>query len=39
MIHPRMATMLSVILTDAGVAPETLFGGTVYGPTSTETMN
>ncbi|MGA3029339.1 MAG: bifunctional ornithine acetyltransferase/N-acetylglutamate synthase [Candidatus Limnocylindrales bacterium] len=25
MIHPRMATMLSVILTDAGVAPETLF--------------
>jgi len=21
------------------VAPETLFGGTVYGPTSTETMN
>jgi glutamate N-acetyltransferase/amino-acid N-acetyltransferase len=26
MIHPRMATMLSVILTDAGVAPATLHG-------------
>ncbi|HEX7591382.1 MAG TPA: bifunctional ornithine acetyltransferase/N-acetylglutamate synthase [Candidatus Limnocylindrales bacterium] len=26
MIHPRMATMLSVILTDAGVAPATLNG-------------
>jgi glutamate N-acetyltransferase/amino-acid N-acetyltransferase len=26
MIHPRMATMLSVILTDAPVAPETLWG-------------
>jgi len=26
MIHPRMATMLSVILTDANVAPETLWG-------------
>jgi glutamate N-acetyltransferase/amino-acid N-acetyltransferase len=26
MIHPRMATMLSVILTDAAVAPDTLFG-------------
>ena len=26
MIHPRMATMLSVILTDASVAPATLFG-------------
>ena len=26
MIHPRMATMLSVILTDADVAPETLWG-------------
>jgi glutamate N-acetyltransferase/amino-acid N-acetyltransferase len=25
MIHPRMATMLSIILTDAGVAPDTLF--------------
>ena len=26
MIHPRMATMLSVILTDANVAPEILWG-------------
>ena len=26
MIHPRMATMLSVILTDAAVAPDTLYG-------------
>ena len=26
MIHPRMATMLSVIATDADVAPETLWG-------------
>jgi glutamate N-acetyltransferase/amino-acid N-acetyltransferase len=26
MIHPRMATMLSVVLTDASVAPATLFG-------------
>jgi glutamate N-acetyltransferase/amino-acid N-acetyltransferase len=26
MIHPRMATMLSVILTDATVVPETLWG-------------
>jgi glutamate N-acetyltransferase / amino-acid N-acetyltransferase len=26
MIHPRMATMLSVILTDAAAAPETLWG-------------
>jgi glutamate N-acetyltransferase/amino-acid N-acetyltransferase len=26
MIHPRMATMLSVILTDASVAPDTLYG-------------
>jgi len=26
MIHPRMATMLSVVLTDASVAPTTLFG-------------
>jgi glutamate N-acetyltransferase/amino-acid N-acetyltransferase len=26
MIHPQMATMLSVILTDAAVAPETLWG-------------
>jgi glutamate N-acetyltransferase/amino-acid N-acetyltransferase len=26
MIHPKMATMLSVILTDASVAPATLFG-------------
>jgi len=26
MIHPRMATMLSLILTDASVAPATLFG-------------
>ncbi|MGZ6273292.1 MAG: bifunctional ornithine acetyltransferase/N-acetylglutamate synthase [Candidatus Limnocylindrales bacterium] len=26
MIHPRMATMLSVIVTDAGASPATLFG-------------
>jgi glutamate N-acetyltransferase/amino-acid N-acetyltransferase len=26
MIHPRMATMLSVLLTDAGAAPDTLYG-------------
>ena len=26
MIHPRMATMLAVVLTDAAVAPETLWG-------------
>jgi len=26
MIHPRMATMLSVVLTDAAVSPETLWG-------------
>ena len=26
MIHPRMATMLSIILTDAAAAPETLWG-------------
>ena len=26
MIHPRMATMLSVILTDANASPATLFG-------------
>ncbi len=26
MIHPRMATMLSVVLTDASVAPATLHG-------------
>lgn len=26
MIHPRMATMLSVVLTDASAAPDTLFG-------------
>ena len=26
MIHPRMATMLSVVLTDAAVAPEVLWG-------------
>ncbi|MEA2630045.1 MAG: glutamate N-acetyltransferase / amino-acid N-acetyltransferase [Chloroflexota bacterium] len=26
MIHPRMATMLSIVLTDAAVAPETLWG-------------
>jgi len=26
MIHPRMATMLSVVLTDAGDAPDTLYG-------------
>jgi glutamate N-acetyltransferase/amino-acid N-acetyltransferase len=26
MIHPRMATMLGVVLTDAGAAPDTLYG-------------
>ncbi len=26
MIHPRMATMLSVVLTDAAAAPDTLYG-------------
>jgi glutamate N-acetyltransferase / amino-acid N-acetyltransferase len=26
MIHPRMATMLAVLLTDAAIAPETLWG-------------
>ena len=26
MIHPRMATMLSVVLTDASAAPDTLYG-------------
>ena len=26
MIHPRMATMLSIVLTDATVAPEVLWG-------------
>src|SRR5258705_5337420 len=26
MIHPRMATMLSIVLTDANVAPEVLWG-------------
>ena len=43
MIHPRMATMLSVVLTDAAVAPETLWGllrpAAVRGPgTSSRSM-
>ena len=37
MIHPRMATMLSVILTDAGVAPETLWG--LLRPAAVRTWN
>jgi glutamate N-acetyltransferase/amino-acid N-acetyltransferase len=37
MIHPRMATMLSVILTDAPVAPETLWG--LLRPAAARTWN
>ncbi|MEO8571578.1 MAG: bifunctional ornithine acetyltransferase/N-acetylglutamate synthase [Chloroflexota bacterium] len=37
MIHPRMATMLSVILTDAAVAPETLWG--LLRPAAARTWN
>ena len=37
MIHPRMATMLSVVLTDATVAPETLWG--LLRPAAARTWN
>ena len=37
MIHPRMATMLSVILTDAAAAPETLWG--LLRPAAARTWN
>jgi glutamate N-acetyltransferase/amino-acid N-acetyltransferase len=37
MIHPRMATMLSVILTDAGVPPEVLWG--LLRPAAARTWN
>ena len=37
MIHPRMATMLSVILTDAAVAPETLWS--LLRPAAARTWN
>ncbi len=37
MIHPQMATMLSVILTDAAVAPETLWG--LLRPAAARTWN
>jgi glutamate N-acetyltransferase / amino-acid N-acetyltransferase len=37
MIHPRMATMLSVILTDASVAPQTLWG--LLRPAAARTWN
>jgi glutamate N-acetyltransferase/amino-acid N-acetyltransferase len=37
MIHPRMATMLSLILTDASVAPATLFG--LLSPIAQRTWN
>ncbi len=37
MIHPRMATMLSVILTDAAAAPETLWG--ILRPAAARTWN
>jgi glutamate N-acetyltransferase/amino-acid N-acetyltransferase len=37
MIHPRMATMLSVILTDAAVAPNTLWG--LLRPAAARTWN
>jgi glutamate N-acetyltransferase/amino-acid N-acetyltransferase len=37
MIHPRMATMLSVILTDATAAPETLWG--LLRPIAARTWN
>jgi glutamate N-acetyltransferase/amino-acid N-acetyltransferase len=37
MIHPRMATMLSLILTDAAAAPETLWG--LLRPAAARTWN
>ncbi len=37
MIHPNMATMLSVVLTDATVAPEVLWG--LLRPAATRTWN
>jgi glutamate N-acetyltransferase/amino-acid N-acetyltransferase len=37
MIHPRMATMLSVLLTDAAAAPETL--AAIVGPVAARTWN
>ena len=37
MIHPQMATMLSVVLTDAAVAPETLWG--LLRPAAARTWN
>jgi glutamate N-acetyltransferase / amino-acid N-acetyltransferase len=37
MIHPQMATMLSVILTDAGAAPETLWS--LLRPAAARTWN
>jgi glutamate N-acetyltransferase/amino-acid N-acetyltransferase len=37
MIHPQMATMLSVLLTDAPVAPETLWG--MLRPVAARTWN
>jgi len=37
MIHPQMATMLSVVLTDAAIAPETLWG--LLRPAAARTWN
>jgi glutamate N-acetyltransferase/amino-acid N-acetyltransferase len=37
MIHPRMATMLAVVLTDAAAAPETLWG--LLRPAAARTWN
>ena len=37
MIHPQMATMLSVVLTDAAAAPETLWG--ILRPAAARTWN
>ena len=37
MIHPRMATMLSIVLTDATVDPETLYG--LLRPAAARTWN
>ncbi len=37
MIHPRMATMLAVVLTDAAAAPETLWG--LLRPAAVRTWN
>ena len=37
MIHPRMATMLSVVLTDASAAPDTLYG--LLAPIAQRTWN